>query len=90
MQFDRYRWQDRVLDPYRWSIDVAVTTVFAVALSASAIMHLTGDAHRPEPTIAFVALTKAKSVQHTVRQNPPALDCGLAKLLPGSAESAGA
>lgn len=90
MQFDRYRWQDRVLDPYRWSIDVAVTTAFAVALSASAIMYLTGDAHRPESTTAFVALAKAKSVQHTDRHNAAALDCGLAKLLPGSAEFAGA
>ncbi|MGF1627940.1 MAG: hypothetical protein ACFCUT_00580 [Kiloniellaceae bacterium] len=67
MQLDRYRWQDRVLDPYRWSIDVAVMTVFAVALSISAIMHLTGDARAPELPTAFAAQTKAKSVQHADR-----------------------
>ena len=43
MKLDSYRWQDHVLTTDRRAIDLAVTGLFALALSVSAVLQLAGD-----------------------------------------------
>jgi hypothetical protein len=43
MEFDSYRWQDHVHNPYRRGIDLTLTGLFALAFSVSAVLQPGGD-----------------------------------------------
>jgi hypothetical protein len=74
MHLDRYRWQDHVLNPYRWGIDVAVTGLFALALFMSAVVHLAGDPTPSESAARFITQTAMSRAPHS-GQAPVPLDC---------------